>query len=353
MRIALDISPLSGEKFAQHRVRGTGFYTRNLKDLLKKYFPDNDYIYFSQKKPQETVDIVHYPYFEPFFFSLPFKKFAPTVVTIHDMIPLVFPNFFPPGIKGKLKWILQKKSLKTVSQIITDSMQSKADIIKFTGISSEVINVIYLSSGENFVLLNNKHLLNKTRKKYNLPEKFGLYVGDITWNKNLPRLIRAFKKTEIPLVMVGKALIETNYDRSNPWNQDRIEVQNLAESDQKIIRLGFVPDEDLVAIYNYATVFIMPSLYEGFGLPVLEAMNCGCPVITTEEGSLKEVAGSAAYFVNPNDIDNIAKGIVEVVGDKNLRKKMVENGFKQAKKFSWKKTVYETFGVYKKAAGLR
>lgn len=351
MRIALDISPLKGDKFLQHRVRGTGFYTRYLKQSLEEYFPENTYTFFSQgEKLSSKIEIVHYPYFEPFFLTLPLKKLFPTVVTVHDLTPLVFPKYFPAGIRGKIKWFIQKLALQKVDAFIADSEQSKKDIMKFAGIDQKYIHVVYLAAASHFMPLREnlleRNLLMKLKKKHNLPEKFALYVGDITWNKNLPRLVQAIKLTTIPLVMVGKALVEKNFDESNSWNQDRKEVQQLAGSDDRIIRLGFVSDEDLVGLYNLASVFVMPSLYEGFGLPILEAMSCGCPVITSKEGSIREVAGDSAYFVNAYDITNIAKGIIEVFNSQYLQKRLSEKALEQAKKFSWEKTSTRTVNVY-------
>ncbi len=125
------------------------------------------------------------------------------------------------------------------------------------------------------------------------------------------------------------------------------------EGDNKFIKLGFVSKEDLVKIYNLATTLIMPSFYEGFGLPVLEAMQSGCPVITTKKGSLPEVAGEAAYFVDPADTSSIEKGIREVMEDPALKQKLSERGLEQAAKFSWEKTAKETVGVYEKVINSR
>jgi len=150
------------------------------------------------------------------------------------------------------------------------------------------------------------------------------------------------------LVLVGKAITEKKFDAANPWNSDRVAVYRLLEQDIKkqIHCVGFVHDEDLVVFYNSATVFVMPSLYEGFGLPVLEAMQCGCPVVTSDEGSLAEVAGSAAYFIDAYSSGSIANGITKVFHDEKLREKLSEEGLINAKKFSWKKTAEETLQVY-------
>lgn len=349
MKIALDISHISDNNFLQHRVRGAGFYVNNLISSLRKYFPQNEYLLIErgQKFPKNT-DLAHYPYFEPFFLTLPWRQPVKTVVTVHDLTPLVFPDQFPKGLKGEIKWQRQKLVLKNAAAIIADSFSSKKDIAKFTSISLEKIFVVYLAQGEEFRRLEAENWKLEIRKKYNLPEKFVLYVGDVTWNKNLPRLVRATGQVKLPLVMVGKALVDMDFDKNNFWSRDLIEVQNLTKNNPEIICLGFVPTDDLVKIYNLATVFAMPSIYEGFGLPVLEAMSCGVPVVASQKGSLPEVAGNAAYFVDPLSIDDIAKGIQEVINSEKLAKQLSKKGLLRAASFSWEKTAGETIKVYKK-----
>jgi len=346
MTIAIDMSPLLNGNHAQHRVRGSGFYLHYLKKSLVKYFPQHSFLFFQKEdKIPPNVSLVHFPYFEPFFLTLPLKKKHRSIVTIHDLIPLVFPKYFPAGIKGKIKWQIQKYLLKSVDSVITDSECSKSDIIKYTNISPAKIHVIYLAAGNHFRVIESKKDIEKIKAKHHLPEKFILYVGDATWNKNLLRLLEAVKKTNIPLVLVGKALI-TDVDKNNTWNQELVKTQEMAKQNKNIFRLGFVSDEDLVLLYNAATIFVMPSLYEGFGLPVLEAMSSGCPVVTSWEGSLKEVAGEAAYIINPYDTENIAEGIVKVYKDSSLQDALKIKGFKQVNKFSWEKTATKTMEVY-------
>jgi len=346
MNIAIDISPLTSGHFLQHRVRGTGFYLTNLKEALLRYYPDNNYTFFKRGDIlPEDIDIVHYPYFEPFFLTLPLKKTHKTIVTVHDLTPFVFKDKFPSGVRGKVKWEIQKKSLRNSDRVITDSMSSKKDIHKFAGINGDKIDVIYLAAATHFKTgSRNKDLV----KKYKLPEEFLLYVGDATWNKNLPNLINAINQTPHSLVIAGSAFVNKDFDKSNSWNQSLHEAQVLASGNEKIIPLGFVSDDDLVKLYNCSTTFIMPSFYEGFGLPVLEAMQSGCPVITTREGSLQEVARSAAYFVEPNSINSIKAGIEEVMSNKSLRAAMSNKGIAQAKKFTWQKTAKATIESYEK-----
>lgn len=342
------MSPLKSGHYLQHRVRGTGFYLKNLQESLEKYYPENKYIYFGRGDllPKE-INVVHYPYFEPFFLTLPLFSKNKTIVTVHDLTPLAFPEHFKKGIKGYLKWQIQKFSLRNTSHIITDSESSKKDIVKYTGISKDKISVVYLAAAEIFKMETNTSLLRRIKVKHKLPDKFVLYVGDVTWNKNLPRLIEAVKKTNVPLVMVGSALVEKNVDLSNPWNSDFTKVLSLIEGDRNIIRLGFVSKEELVLLYNIATVFAMPSLYEGFGLPILEAMSCGCPVITSKEGSIPEIAEKACIYVDAYSIENISQGINEVFKNKSLQEELSKKGLIQSKKFTWKKTAEETMSVYR------
>lgn len=346
MKVALDISPLRTRHASEHQVRGSGFYITNLIQSLEKYFPDNRYIYFTNEEGlKEKVDIIHIPYFEPFFLSLPLIKKQKTVVTIHDLIPIVFPNHFASGIRGTAVWHLQKILLRQIDAIMTDSIASQHDISRLTGIPKDRVSVIYLSFAWDFDS-GTSESLETVRKKYALPKQFALYVGDVTWNKNLPKILSSVLKINMPLILVGKAIKEADYDKNNPWNEDRVFVQHLLATEKNLQALGFIPTKDLKALYQLATVFVMPSLYEGFGLPILEAMRMGCPVITTKKGSLPEVAGNAAYFVNANSQEEIANAITRIRDDKELRNDLVQKGFKQAENFSWKKTTESVIASY-------
>jgi len=346
MKIAIDIRPLKSE----HNVRGVGFYLVRLKEGLLKQFPKETFIFFNKTTEiKKDVDLIHYPYFDPFFLTLPFDNRKKTVVTVHDLIPLLFPQNFPAGARGKFRWEIQKRLLKGTGAIITDSQSSKKDIVDLTHVSEEKVHVVYLAAAKEFRKIENPVILTTIRKKYTLPDRFILYVGDVTWNKNLPRLVKVATKLRIPLVMVGKALIEKDFDRSNPWNQDRLTVEKLARGNPFIVRLGFLSLPDLVAIYNAATVFVMPSLYEGFGLPALEAMQCGAPVVVSKKGSLPEVVGKAGYYVNAEGEDDIASGIQSLYNDRSLQQKLRGLSKEQAKLFSWEKTCRETMQVYEHA----
>lgn len=345
MKVAIDISPLkSGHKF-----RGIGIYTKNLVEALSLIKAPNFSIQLieSEEVPKDC-DLVHYPYFDFFFLTLPFKKTKPTVVTIHDCTPLVFPKRYPPGLKGKLKFLIQKFSLKGAKRIITDSCNSKKDIVRFLGIPEQKIDVILLAAGNKVKRITDKNFLAKLRKKFNLPQKFVLYVGDVNYNKNLPGLVKACRLVKVPLVIVGRQAVQKDFDSTHPENQSLVELLNLVKGRSDVLRLGFVEERELAGLYSLASVYCQPSFYEGFGMQVLEAMKCGCPVVTSDVSSLPEVVGKAALLVNPYKIEEIAKSLNIVLTDEKLRKKLIKLGLEQEKKFSWERTAGGTIKVYEK-----
>jgi len=347
MKIAIDVSPLQ----SGHKIRGTGFYLTYLKRALLNYYPENDYHFFTQSEPiLQPVDVVHYPYFDPFFLTLPFNKKHKTIVTVHDLTPLIFPSRFPAGLKGNLNWRIQRFNLRKVDGILTDSKASKKDIEKIIGVPDKKVSVAYLAAADEFTTLKINDLrLKSIKEKYNLPDEFVLYVGDVTWNKNLPRLLQAIKIIDVPLVLVGKSLVSQDFDRKNIWNKDLIEVQQLGNQNKNVMMLGFVPTEDLVALYNLASVFVFPSVYEGFGLPIVEAMQSGCPVIISHEGCMPEVGGSAVEYFDGYNTDSLITAIAKVLNSTKLQKELSQKGIEQAKKFSWKETAEKTIESYKKA----
>lgn len=353
MKIAINTLPLS----TAHKHRGIGYYTRNLLENLRK---DNTIEVLEFNKPSEVkeVDIVHYPWFDLFFHTLPIKKRFPTVVTIHDVIPLIFKEHYPLGIKGKINFILQKISLQNCKFFITDSLTSKKDITKYLKIKEEKIAVIPLAADKKFRILNDTRLI-QVKRKYNLPEQFLLYVGDANWTKNLPFLIEGFNEIikvsgfdKIKLVLIGGVFLK------NVENINHPELQSLKELNRKIneynlenqvLRLGQIIDEELVAFYNLASVYIQSSLYEGFGLSILQAFSCGTPVVSSDKGSLREVGGGAAVYFDPNNLSQFKSIVLEVLGDKSLQSRLSKLGLKQALKFSWEKVLNDTKLVYKNA----
>jgi glycosyltransferase involved in cell wall biosynthesis len=346
MRIAIDISPLQ----TGHSIRGVGFYVTNVTKALLQYHPEHEYLFFQKgDKLPSDIDLVHYPYFDPFFQTLPFVKRHKTVVTVHDLTPLVFPTHFPAGMKGNIRWLIQKHALQQTDAVITDSESSKQDILRIVGMRGNRVNVVSLAGADEYQKKTiSKQVRESLQKKYHLPDEFILSVGDVTWNKNLPRLVEACNALNLSLVMVGKSLVQKDFDRTNVWNADLVKVQSMVRDVKNIHMLGFVSTEDLVLLYNLATVFVFPSVYEGFGLPVVEAMQSGCPIILSKESCLPEVGGDAAVYFDGYDTDSLIAVIKQVWGSKSLQQNLSEKGLQKAKQFSWKKTANQTVAIYEK-----
>lgn len=344
MNIALDASPL----LSGHSFRGVGGYTKLLIEALQKYENKHSYLFFTQgQKVPKSADLVHYPYFDPFFLTLPLIQTKPTVVTVHDLIPIVFPERFSRGIRGEIKWRIQRQSLRWVNAVITDSIASKRDLIKFTGLGQDKIDTVYLAPAKIFQPVVNEDILKKVKEKYGLPETFLLYVGDVNWNKNLPRLLEAYALLSLPnikLVLVGKVFGDEALKEIQAIN-NLIDTLGIRQS---VLKPGFVAEGDLPAIYSLASVYVQPSLAEGFGLPVLEAMACGCPVVTSRLSSLEEIAGPAV-LANPYQFGDIVRAIKEVLSlMASQRWKLIQDGLAWVKNFSWEKTAKQTLKVYEK-----
>lgn len=353
MRVAINVTPLK----SAHKNRGIGYYTDNLIENLKK--DQNMKIFtFLDTTELKEVDIIHYPWFDFFFHTLPLRRVAPTVVTIHDVIPLIFKEHYPVGLKGKINFLLQKAALKNCQAFITDSDASKQDIIKHLKLESEKVFPIPLAAEERFKLLSDTKLL-YAKRKLNLPDRYLLYVGDANWVKNIPFLIKAFRKlknissdlNDLKLILVGGVFLKRVNDINHPELESLKLVNKLIEEqglEESIVRVGNLEKDELAAFYNLASAYVQPSFYEGFGLPVLEAFACGVPVVCSNGGSLPEVGGDAALFFNPQNLNQFINLLREVLQNMSLREKLIKLGLKQAEKFSWQKVVDETKAVYMK-----
>lgn len=292
--------------------RGVGEYTRRLVSMVQ--YQDKDF------------DIVHYPFFDLFRHTLPIFKKTKTVVTIHDVIPLEYPEIYKPGIKGQINLFLQGLALQNVDAVITDSYASIKAIHKHLGVPHEKLKLVYLAAGGDFCI-------KKVTKKYNLPKKFVAYLGDINWNKNIPGLVKACSLANIPLVMIGSQALEVEkMDLNHP------QLKHLKDIDfSNVIRLGYVSNEDLVNILNLASVFCQASFAEGSALNVLKAVACGRPVACSDIECFREHLGDTAFYFDPNNVESIANAIKKSLTSKIIYPKS---------KFSWEKTALETKKVY-------
>ena len=343
MHIAIDTTPLH----SAHQMRGIGSYTRSLVDALKKYEAKNTYTFFVRGETiPKNADIVHIPYFDPFFLTLPILKSKPTVVTVHDLIPLAYPKAFPAGRRGTLKWHVQRLALAGAAGVITDSQASRADIERLAHIPPEKIHVVPLAADEQYKKVTDIKTLRGVEEYYHLPESFVLYVGDINWNKNIPGLLSGFaryqKLGKAKFVLAGKAFLDLHI----PEAQEIDFLIRDLHLDDAVIRTGFVDIKDLPAVYSLARVYIQPSFAEGFGLPILEAMASGTPVIASRRSSLVEIAGPSCV-IDPDKPDTIGAGIETLVSMKAVEyQKLSDASIRWAREFTWKKTAHQTILVY-------
>jgi Glycosyltransferase len=236
--------------------------------------------------------------------------------------------------------------MKKADKIITISQHTKKDLLEHLMIPPEQIEPVYLGVDPHFRVIH-QNQLTETREKYHLPERFILYVGSEQPRKNFQSVIRAFQSLKntynlegIKLVKVGRPQIGED-DRKAIF--DLIGELGLAKD---VFFMDYVPEEDLPSMYNLADLFVYPSLYEGFGLPPLEAMACGTPVVTSNTSSLPEVVGDAGIMVDPLDVDALADSMHQVLTDDVLHEKLRNMGIARAREFSWEKTAQKTWQIY-------
>lgn len=328
-----------------NETRGVGVYGRELLSALRANYAEDKFLESVGNPFKVDSDLVHYPFFDPFFLTLPLRKILPTIVTIHDVIPLKFSEQFPAGVRGKLNFLVQALSLKSTAHIITDSECSKSDIIEHLSIPSEKISVIPLGPA---TARSTTKLLPIIKEEYHLPSRYLLYVGDINWNKNVIGLVRAFSELEdssLHLVLVGKVFS----DQPNiPEYKELVNIINNSPAKNRIHQLGFIPTHHLPYLYQHATLYVQPSWYEGFGLTILEAMNQGCPVLSSSRGSLPEVGGQAVMYFDPGKPKEFLSSLSSLISSPAKRKELSELGITQSKNFTWDKTAKLTHQVYEK-----
>ncbi len=281
-------------------------------------------------KIKQPIDIWHATYPLPISIKNTLK-----ITTIHDLIPLKLPHLTLDNKRFFRDLI--KSSLEDSEVIITVSQSTKNDLVSLFDYPAERIFVTYqpialktITEGENKPIL----------EKYQLKkDNYILFVGAIEPKKNIKRLIEAYQKlsTGQSLVIIGK--------KAWLWKE---ELKNIEQSSTKIVLLDYVSSQDLQYLYKGASCFIFPSLYEGFGLPVLEAMNFGCPVITSNIASLPEVCGDAALYIDPYDTQDLAEKLEQLLGDNHLRAHLAQAGHQRAKLFSMERYIQEINRVYQK-----
>ncbi|HTH23505.1 MAG TPA: glycosyltransferase family 1 protein [Vicinamibacterales bacterium] len=278
---------------------------------------------------------------------IPIGSPVATVVTVHDMSLRLYPNCHPVR-RLLLNRPLMHVAIRQASSIVTVSNSARRDLLRLHGVAPDRVAVVHEAASPAFRPIADREWLENVRARYALPRQFMLYVGTIEPRKNLSRLMSAFadaRKAGIPhhLVCVGPYGWSS---RNLAGHIERLGIQDVVHF------TGYVPFEHLPAIYNLGEFFAFPSLYEGFGLPVVEAMACGIPVLTSTTSSLGEIAGDAAETIDPADTDAIADAIVRLASDQDLRRDRAERGLRRARSFSWAQTARDMLAVYHRAAGV-
>lgn len=263
------------------------------------------------------------------------------VVTVHDVAVFARPKGFNPNFVRWYQFLLPRLT-QQVRRVVTVSEFSKGEVVKYLGISLDKIAVIPNGVSERFTPMEQRAIL-AFKEARSLPECFILGIASRAPNKNFGGLLKAWQylceRTELKDVWLVVAGGVSRTLQTDPANAG---LQNLP----RVYDLGYVSDEDLPALYNAADVFVFPSFYEGFGLPPLEAMACGTPVVVSDTASLPEVVGDAGVYVNPYDVEDIAQGIYRVLTDQGLRRQLWEKGLARVKLFTWERSARETLKVF-------
>jgi len=297
------------------------------------------HLYLPNRIRAHRIDLFH----EPSFVAPVFKR-CPMVTTVYDIAHLYFPFCYTRRTRAYLNRLLPR-SIRQSDLLIAISESTKNDIIDHFGIPPEKVHVVHGGVDPVYRTIEDEERLEEVRKAYRIKGDFILTVGGITPRKNLIRLIRAFKmlrddrKIDCQLVIVGK----------KGWLYEGVFKEAAASGlEDSIIFCDYIPKDHLLYLYNAAAVFAYPSLYEGFGLPILEAMACGCPVVASNRSSMPEVCGKAALLIDPEDVEGLSEALFKAVTDSPLREDLIKEGYKQVEKFSWERAADKTLAVYKR-----
>lgn len=349
MRVAFDTSSTRGLK------TGIGIYTENLIEALKKYAPEIEIVeleradHADQRTPsrilreqiviprlaaQARAGILHLT-----GFAAPWRTSCPVVLNAHDLVGVLFSQNFPPV--ARIYWSRYLPfTLRFARRLIVLSNSTKSDVERLTKVPAARIHVIPPGRDERFYPIRDGVALKEAGERLGLG-RYILFVSTLEPRKGVDTLIAAFARiaNQIPedLLIVGR----------RGWNWETFFRQvTLSGVENRVRFMEYVPQKDLMIMYNLARVFVYPSRYEGFGLTPLEAMASGAPVISSNSSSLPEVVGDAGFLVPPDDVEGFARAIVQVTQDEEVRSKMRERGLRQADKFSWERTARATVDVY-------
>lgn len=282
--------------------------------------------------------VYHSPYY-----LMPYWPGVPAVVTVYDLIPLLLPQNVSLKARLLFRWTTAL-ALRAASHVIVISQATRRDLLTFFHLSPQKVTAIPLAADPGFHPPSPTEV-ERVRRRYALPEEYVLYLGINKPHKNLVRLIDAFARikhhvSRFTLVIAGA------WDSRYPEPRQRVEALELENA---VRFLGLVPEADLPVLYAGAALFVFPSLYEGFGLPALEAMACGTPVACSNTSSLLEVCGDAVFYFDPADVEAIAEALRQALTDSDLRAELRERGLARAAQFSWGRTARQTLYLYREA----
>ncbi|GAB4543956.1 MAG: glycosyltransferase family 1 protein [Anaerolineae bacterium] len=380
MRIVIDYTP------AVHQRAGIGRYTRELVHALSRLDTTNQYtllvlgrasayfrpaglpanfklryvpitdrwatiIWYRLNLPLPVdlftgrADLFHGP-----SFTLP-PGFIPRLLTVHDLSFLRYPQGAHPAL---LAWLAKAvpRSLGRARHVLADSENTRADLVELMNIPAERITIIGAGVEERFRPVTDPEILASVRTRYQLPDRFVLSVGTLEPRKNLTGLIAAFEQLAMGAEQSVAANLHLVIAGGKGWLYDDIFAAAEASPLRNQIHFpGYVADEDLPALYSLAALFAFPSHYEGFGIPVLEAMACGTPVVCADNSSLPEIAGDAALLVEASDTNALTDAMQRLLVDVSLRERLVRRGYEQARKFTWEQAARRLLDVYSKTVG--
>lgn len=363
MKIAFD-----GKRFFNNS-SGLGNYSRDLVRILATFYPDNQYVLLNKNQSERGREILSLPHvsfketskgslsrqfkmgkdaqnldadiFHGLSGELPLrwnKKPIKKIVTIHDLIFLRFPNYYS-FFDRKIHFWKFKRAIEQADLIIAISEQTRKDIIQFLKVPESKIEVVYQGCHQAFKEYIFPEFLEQTKMRFNLPEKFILNVGTIEERKNLLGIVKALKDTDIPLVVVGRktkyySRVRSFIDKNNLKNQ--------------VLFLENVSMHELAAIYRLADIFVYPSFFEGFGIPVIEALFSGTPVITSNVSCLPEAGGKDSVYINPENVDDIRAKILFLWNNESERKRRARMGLEYVQKFTDENIAKEMMKIYQK-----
>jgi glycosyltransferase involved in cell wall biosynthesis len=380
MRIAIDYTP------AVHQRAGIGRYTRELIQALSHLDTENQYsllvlgragarftparlpanfrlrfapisdrwatvLWYRMNLPLPVdiftgrAELFHGP-----SFTLP-PSLAPSLLTVHDLSFLRYPQGAHPAL---LAWLTKAvpRSLDRSHHVLADSESTRADLIELMQVPAHRIAVVGAGVEERFQPVTDPKTLAEIRTRYRLPDRFILSVSTLEPRKNFTGLIAAYDSLATAAGKSSVADLHLVIAGGKGWLYDDIFAAAKASPAQDRIHFaGYVADEDLPAVYSLATLFAFPSHYEGFGIPVLESMACGTPVVCANNSSLPEVAGDAALLIEATDTEALADAMWQLLADTSLRERLVLKGYDQAKRFTWEKAARRLLNVYRQVAG--